>query len=678
MPIITGDSVPAPSTGMPAISVEISLTDPYATPAWIDITRYVESFNTTMGRQHELQQVQPSTATIVLSNEPTSHSDTTGGRFSPWNTGGTYALGDYGAPLYGFGPYGGAFSTTAGGGIARPVRITATWSAITYPIFYGYTKSWVPSYSQTRSTVTLSCVDILALLNLNTLDTGQYRTTVLSHSPTAYWTFGDPIGSTLVADSSGNGHTGWLNGGLAFGAQSPLLTESVTAAAGPGMMQTSVNSPGSGTIMAEGWFKTTGSDESLLDFPASQSAGTFYTTTVGVSSGGNATIQYGHGFPGQLPTSFGTFCSGPIINDGRWHHIAAEVPCGSSGASWKLYVDGVLTGTSGAPGAYTFGNSGSWPISVAGNAWGGVIFGALYYNYLPNFSGSVGQVAYYTTPLTAAQVLADYQIGSATWLVQDSGARINAVLKVAGVPSGLTNVGAGLIQCQGATSALTTTTAMSYLNTIVNTERGFMYQDTSGVIQYRNRHYVYETAAATTSQGTFGYSGTDLKFYDHGIVPVLDDLDLWNNVNVQRVGGTIQNAADLVSQGHHGRRSLTGYTNLLFTNDSDSVELAQGLMHQYSSPAARVRALTTDNTIAAGAAMPQMLGRQLLDRITINWRPLDGSSADFSQQSLIEQISHSVDASTGVWSTTFAVTPIGTEHFGIYGTDVYGTAIYGF
>jgi hypothetical protein len=68
-----------------------------------------------------------------------------------------------------------------------------------------------------------------------------------------------------------------------------------------------------------------------------------------------------------------------------------------------------------------------------------------------------------------------------------------------------------------------------------------------------------------------------------------------------------------------------------------------------------------DNLMNAGAAFPQMLGRQLLNRLTINWLPMEGWSVHFTQPRLIEQISHTVDAQTFTWSTTFAVTPIGTQ-----------------
>jgi hypothetical protein len=74
--------------------------------------------------------------------------------------------------------------------------------------------------------------------------------------------------------------------------------------------------------------------------------------------------------------------------------------------------------------------------------------------------------------------------------------------------------------------------------------------------------------------------------------------------------------------------------------------------------------------------LANQLGRKLLDRITINWRPMDGSTVDFSQASLIEQISHTVTPTE--WTTTLAVTPVGTESFFILGTSTLGTGILGF
>jgi len=99
---------------MPTTTVQVAFqNNPFDTSlTWTDVTKYVTGFTTSMGRQHELQQVGPSTATIQLTNQD--------GRFSPWNTA---------SPYY----YSGTGLT-----VGHPVRIRATWSGTTYDVFYGY------------------------------------------------------------------------------------------------------------------------------------------------------------------------------------------------------------------------------------------------------------------------------------------------------------------------------------------------------------------------------------------------------------------------------------------------------------------------------------------------------------------------------------------------------------
>ena len=46
-----------------------------------------------------------------------------------------------------------------------------------------------------------------------------------------------------------------------------------------------------------------------------------------------------------------------------------------------------------------------------------------------------------------------------------------------------------------------------------------------------------------------------------------------------------------------------------------------------------------------------MLGRKLLDRVTVIWQPMDGTTSPFTQDSLIESIQH--DFSPELWTTTW-------------------------
>ena len=607
-------------SGIPNLKVEVAfVNNPFDTSlTWTDISQYVLGCSTTMGRQHELQQVNPSTATISLFNSPTSHGDTTGGRFSPWNTNSPY--------------YHSGTGLTPG----HPVRVTSTVSGTTYPIFYGYVKSWVPSYGQSTSNVTLTCQDVLGLLNLNTLDVDAYGVYPLANA-TNYWPLSDQIGSQTAVDQTGSLPLTPL-GAVTFGNAGPFITTTSTAAAADGfgniVSTGSTASTATGTV--DGWVKTTSIGATIL-----------YT---GNSLAVYLSLAASTGYP-QAHINGTTVTGSVALNDGAWHYLAFTY----NGTNIVLYADGVsvATGTT----------TGSLPADR-------VTLGFLSSDY------SIAQVAYYPSALSPAVIAQQYQIGTAGFVVQDSGSRISTVLELAGLPAGLNNVGTGVVQVAAATGSLATTTVFSYISTIVSTERGFLFQDPSGVVQFYNRHYPYENAAANTSNATYGYASGQLHYDSTSFVPGEDDLDLWNNINVGRQGGVVQNASDMGSQTAYGRRTLTGYTSMLFTNDDDSWDLASGLLYQYKNPATRVRSLSQDSTINAGANLSNMGGRGLLDRITVNWRPIDGSGVDFSQESLIEAINHTFTPE--VWSTTWAVTPIGTESFGLYGTGTYGTAIYGF
>lgn len=643
-------------------SVQVAFNDNvWATsPTWTDITRYVIGpITTAVGRPHENQQVTPSTAVIPLWNGPTSHGDTTGGRFSPWNSGSPY--------------YNSGNGLTPG----HPIRIRQTISATTYNVFYGYTQSWVPSYGQSKSTVTLNCYDGMALANLAMMDANLYAPQVLADGATAYW---ECQGNFF--DATGNGHTGTQVGSVSFSNPGALLavTDGCAAFGGGGLMGTPITPAAVSHVMFEGWFDTSLPDQTFMSWAVGATAGNVEAVSLCTNSVGRPVLAYGA--TSVVPPATGVFVTGPNgTDDGRWHHYVVQVPCTDVTATWTLYVDGVLAG-SGNTGFGTFGWTGvSSPINTftAAGYWFENNTGGAGTTYqLFGLSGAMDQVAYYQTPLSAAQVANHYQLGSAGFVVQDSGSRAQAVLEsLVGIPSGLVNCQTGVTQVAAATSALNQTTAISYLQQIVNTERGILYQDATGVFQFKNREYVYTNSTSVNSQVTFTYHvGSGQQFFSTGIVPAEDDQDVFNDWPVGRQGGVVQYASDATSITKYGRRSGQGYTSLLFTNDVDAENLAGGLLYQYKNPATRVRAIQTSSTINAGANLASVLALNLLDRVTIVWKPIDGSSVDFSQPSLVEQISHTI--SPGQWNTTLAVTPIGTETFGLWNTAVWNTSIWGF
>ena len=486
--------------------------------------------------------------------------------------------------------------------------------------------------------MTLACYDWLALLNFNSLDNTAYSILPLA-SASNYWPMDDPIGSTTAHDAKGSAP--FLNGTYTFGNPGPFPTSSATCAS---------------TAAIPGWLLTTTMTTTTIASTAAKSVDLWVKTTIGYGYMFSMGTGTGNDFylsitaAGFVNASVkGTVTSTSTVNvmDGQWHYLALTY----SGSVVLIYIDGVLAVTGSAAGAVT-----------AAIANIGITAGAL----------SVAQVALYPAVLTPAQIASQYDIGLAGFQIEDTGSRAAITLQVGGLPTNAiqsTMAGSGNITIQGSSSSLASTTVMSYLNTVMGSERGVIYQNASGVVTFLNRHYCYESTNANTSQYTFGYATGQLHYHAESLVPGQDDIDIWNNVLVGRTGGVTQQAQDTTSQAHYGRRSMN-QSGLLFTNDLDSQGLAQGLLSQYKDAKPRVRSMTVDNTIGAGAALPAMLGLDLLDRITINWRPIDGSTVDFAQASLVEQISHVVTPST--WTTTLAVTPIGTETFWILGTTALG------
>lgn len=638
------------------LSVEIGFTsNVWATSVtWTDITRYVIGpITVTYGRPDENQQVSPSTATMSLENQVGGAN----GRFSPWNTASPY--------------YNSGNGLTPG----HPVRITQTISATTLNVFYGYTQSWVPVYGESRSTVTLNCYDGLALLALAYMDQDLYEPQVITDGVTSYWQCQDPVGSTTFADATGGGKTGFLIGGATFGGTGGALRaigDSCVTFAGSGVMVTPIGPQSVSHVMFEGWFLSAGFvNQTFMNWEVGVAAGNLFGVSLGTDSAGHAGLAFGELEGGPLTSLLN---SGRVVNDGQWHHLVVQVPCTDTTGTYSLWVDGTFMGPATAGSAWAWTTAAGMDF-IVGGYWTEI--DATFTTVAPAFSGSFDQIAYYHSLLTTAQINTHYQLGSAGFVVADSGARTATVLEeLGGLPSGLVNCDTGAVQVQGATSLLSQTTVAAYLQQVVNTERGILYQDGTGVLQFKSRNHVYANAHSTTSQLTFTYDGTGSYFYSQGLVPAEDDNNLWNDINVSRQSGVNQNAIDSTSVTKYGRRSLTGYTSLLFEHDSDAADLAGGLLYQYKNPAPRVRAIKTSTLSNGMTGLAKILALNLLDRVTVIWKPIDASTVPFNQQSLVEQVTHTIQP--GQWDTTLAVTPIGTEVFGLWNSGLWNTAIWGF
>lgn len=135
---------PPAAVGTQEIAVEIAFsTEPGSvTPSWTDVTAYVRSCSIRRGRQHELDQMQAGTCTLMLLN--------TDGRFDPTNTAGPYYPNVL--PM-------------------RRIRVTGNYNSVGYPLFSGFVESWPMSWEGNLfGTVSVTASDGFKVLGLKMLN----------------------------------------------------------------------------------------------------------------------------------------------------------------------------------------------------------------------------------------------------------------------------------------------------------------------------------------------------------------------------------------------------------------------------------------------------------------------------------------------------------------------------
>ena len=221
-----------------------------------------------------------------------------------------------------------------------------------------------------------------------------YGAAVYNLSPDLYWRLGESSGTTAV-DSGTSGNVGTYSGGVTKGAVGALSNVNNAAASfngSDGLVASVTPTTGPSTYSEELWFKTTtGSGGKLIGF-GSSATGTSgaYDRHVYMENSGQLTFGVWTGQTNTITTP-------DAYNDGTWHHMVAT----QSSAGLALYVDGQLRGTNPQTGAQDY--SGYWRVG-GDTTWGPQ----------PWFSGTLDEVAVYSTALTQVQVQQHWQLGGGT------------------------------------------------------------------------------------------------------------------------------------------------------------------------------------------------------------------------------------------------------------------------
>ena len=230
---------------------------------------------------------------------------------------------------------------------------------------------------------------------------GAMTSQALADGAKNLWPLGESSGATAYDYASADDLT--LASSATRGTAGPNSGDPTTATTFPGSAAvpavTSAIAPGPGSFAAEVWFKTTTtSGGKLLGYGNSRTGDSSnYDRHLYMTNNGRLMF-------GVYPGGVQTVMTGTAYNDGVWHH--AVVNLGAS-TGMELYVDGKRADAKPAvTTAQAF--SGYWRVGGDNlNGWTNQPSSS-------KFAGSLQNVAIYPAPLTAAQVLQHYQVGTGT------------------------------------------------------------------------------------------------------------------------------------------------------------------------------------------------------------------------------------------------------------------------
>ena len=597
-------------------------TGPGATPVWVDITEYVRSGSIDRGRQSEFDRTSAGKLRLSLLNMDRT--------FDPeYNSNATVNKRI-------------RVSCTDGAAVGNLIRLFDGW-------IDAMPQSYVPP---NLATVELEATDGFKLLGRFELDE-IYGSVVEDDSPHGWWRLSDDTPkSTVLADASGNGHTGrWV--GL------PSSTEGLLRASSNGAVRfdgendigvVEATNLSTGPLSVECWFRSSkyGLNSATLVTQAQIVVGGFSPEPAW-----HLILDNNTGFAKFRVQSSGSNynCENSVdLTDGEPHHLVGVF---GSDRIVRLYVDGVAV-TPVSSVAPTLVINGSGKIRIGAPA---MIKGEGASVGFKNFEGDMGEVALYDYALTPTQVLAHYTAGHLPWSGDSTGDRVSRILDLVGWPSSERFIEDGISTLDSAPDSVLGATALDHLMAVEQTEQGRFFISGGGYAAFYSRHH--ETTL--TAEATF----TDAQVND--IEFAYDDTNLCNDMTVTREGGLPQRAQTAgVIAGTEWRysESLSG---LLTSTDSEALNLAEWRVGNYSTAEIRPRGLQFRPMRDLPGQYHAVLDRELGDRISVT-RSLPGD--DVTVDAVIEGITHRFDVD-GTWQTSWNLSPLLQGNFGGGGGSGY-------
>lgn len=266
------------------------------------------------------------------------------------------------------------------------------------------------------------------------------------------------------------------------------------------------------------------------------------------------------------------------------------------------------------------------------------------YNYVQ--SRDTGQVSYTTiNAVDGFQLLNLSTLSTVTGSSagETTGSRIGKILDQVGWPASQRDIDTGLTTVQA--NANTTRTALSALQTVATTEYGALYMDASGQVVFQDRSVTAGSPGGTPT--VFADDGSGIAYSN--VQWILNDAQIFNDVNVTATGLATQSASDATSIANYFKHSYN-VTDLLMQTTAEALNYANAYLASRKDTSIRADAITLDLTTANYAAgVTAALTLDYFDPITIKQAQPNSTTLEKTFQ--IFGVAHEIRPNT--WRTTF-------------------------
>jgi hypothetical protein len=135
-----------------------------------------------------------------------------------------------------------------------------------------------------------------------------------------------------------------------------------------------------------------------------------------------------------------------------------------------------------------------------------------------------------------------------------------------------------------------------------------------------------------------------------------DDTTLANDIQITRVGGTLQEAQNNTSESVYLFPRSYARTDLLYQTDGDALTAAAWILSISLQIEDRIDSIVINPLRDPVNLWPQVLGREIGDRVQI-WRRPAGIAVPIMREAFIRSIQHTFDASAHTWQTEWGLQP---------------------